>query len=64
MKRSLLGTFAYVLVVCVAYGIARAIGSLTGWTGPWALVILSLASFIGLIVLLAFAYDRFRSGEG
>lgn len=63
-KRSLLGTVAYVLVVCAAYGVARAVAALAGWTDPWVLVILTLASFIGLVILLAVAYDRIRKFRG
>ncbi|MCG8559691.1 MAG: hypothetical protein MI824_07825 [Hyphomicrobiales bacterium] len=63
-KRTVFGTVVYVLTVCAAYGIARGIGALTGWTDPWAQVGLSLAAFVGLIMLLAVAYDRFRSDEG
>ena len=59
-KRSLLGTLAYVLLVCAAYGVARGVASLAGWTDPWALVGLSLVAFIGLVVLLAVAHDRLR----
>lgn len=63
-KRTVFGTVVYVLTVCAAYGIARLVSAVTGWTDPWALVGLSLAAFIGLIMLLAFVYDRLRSDEG